>query len=205
MRPVEEIRHHLGGLVLLARGDARGLSHFDISDEGVIGSFRALLYCLPAFLFSAVLWRIAFLQVLPDPGRWHVVFLYQVLVVNIATWATALFSVAAACLALGLKPLARPLIVMANWGGVAVVHGGYLLLVPLLLLLGGNGTSLSFTRLALLVIALAALIFMLWPIAHTVIGGPRWRRSLILSVFVLLPLWVAQTLETSLGLHIPYG
>ncbi|TRL42141.1 hypothetical protein [Rhizobium straminoryzae] len=205
MRPAEEIRHHLGGLVLLARGDARGLSHFDISDEGVIRSFRAILYCLPALLLSAILWRIGFLQVVPDGGRGHLVFVYQVLAVNLACWGMALLSVALASLLLGLRPLARPLIVMVNWGGVAVVHGGYLLLLPLLLLIGGGTVWLWLARLAVLALAVTLLLSMLWPIAHTVIGGPRWRRSLIVSVVVLLPLWIAQTLETSMGLHIPYG
>ncbi|MBT9372089.1 hypothetical protein [Rhizobium sp. CSW-27] len=205
MRPAEEIRHHLGGLLLLARGDARGLSHFDISDEGVIGSFRALLYCLPAFLFSAVLWRIAFLQVLPDAGRWHIVFVYQVLVLNVATWGAVLLSASLACLALGLRPLARPLIVMLNWGGVALVHGGYLLLLPLFLLLGGSTLWLWLVRLAVLASALAGLLAIVWPVAHTVIGGPRWRRIMIVATTLLLPWWVSRTLEMSMGLNIPYG
>lgn len=205
MQLPSELRHPLAGLRLLAQGDARGLSHFDISDDGVIRSFRAALFCLPAFVVYAALRRIEFLQVLPDLGRPHLVFIFQVLVIEASNWCFAVLFLMLAGFVLGLRPLVRPLIVMANWAAVPFVYAVGVLIYPVLLLLDVRSTLQWLAATLLLLVTLIGGLILIWRILHTVIGGPKWRRVAFLLLTVLPPLWIVRTLEHAMGLTIAHG
>lgn len=205
MQLPSELLHPLAGLRLLARGDARGLSSFDISDDGVIRSFRAALFCLPAFFVYAVLRRIEFLQVLPDLGRPHVIYIFQVLVIEASTWCFTIVFLTLAGFVLGLRPLIRPLIVMLNWASVPFVYAVGVVLYPVLMLLDNRSTLQWMAATLLLLAVLIGALVLTWRILHTVIGGPKWRRTTFLLLTVLPPLWMIRTLEHAMGLTVAHG
>jgi hypothetical protein len=205
MQLPSELVHPLAGLRLLARGDARGLSHFDISDDGVIRSFRAALFCLPALIVYAVLRRIEFLQVLPDLGRPHLVYIFQVLVIEASNWCFTVVFLTLAGFVLGLRPLVRPLIVMLNWAAVPFVYAVSILLYPVLLLLDDRSTLQWMAATLLLLATLIGSLILLWRILHTVIGGPKWRRTAFLLLTIMPPLWMTHSLEKAMGLIVAHG
>mgnify|MGYP000524129855 CR=1 FL=1 len=205
MQLPSELLHPLAGLRLLARGDARGLSNFDISDDGMIRSFRAVLFCLPAFLVYAILRRIEFLQILPDLGRPHLVFIFQVLVIEASNWCFTVLFLMLAGFVLGLRPLIRPLIVMLNWAAVPVVYAVAIILTPVLMLLNHRSTLQWMAETLLLLAVLIGALVITWRILHTVIGGPKWRRTAFLLATVLPPLWMIRTLEHAMGLTVAHG
>lgn len=205
MQLPSELVHPLAGLRLLARGDARGLSSFDISDDGVIRSFRAALFCLPAFLVYAVLRRIEFLQVLPDLGRPHLVYIFQVLVIEASHWCFTVLFLTLAGFLLGLRPLVRPMIVMLNWAAVPFVYAVGVILYPILMLLNDRSTLQWLAATLLLLATLIGALVLIWRILHTVIGGPKWRRTAFLILAVLPPLWMTYSLEKAMGLISAHG
>ncbi|MDO1580841.1 hypothetical protein [Rhizobium oryzicola] len=203
MQPLAEIRHHLSGLWLLVRGDGRGLSAFDISDQGVLRSFQAMLICLPGLLLYAIQMRIAYLQVIVDPGRSHLWFLLQALFAEVLIWGLALVCIAGFGWPIGYRPLLRVLIVMMNWAAIPFVYISHGLLYPLLSLLDGDLTLIWISRLLLIAAVFSGTIYLVWRILHTVVGGAWWKRLTFLLLATLTTFWIAGALETSLGLTIP--
>ena len=204
MPRAEELRRFWLGLWQVARGDARGLSTFDISDEGLIRSLWAVVYCLPIFLLNAILLRASYLAAVSDPARGHFIFVFQSLVLQLASWIFVLSFTVLFGFALGYRPLLRPMVAMLNWGAVPVLYGIFGLLQPILYFT--YGTSLVSWALngTLWIVAIAIPLYLTWRILKTLVGGGAWRRGGFLFLVSAASLWLIRTLELSLGLNIPY-
>lgn len=200
MQLPNELLHPLSGLRLLAKNDARGLSNFDISDDGIIRSFRAFLYCLPVSLAFAIFARIEFLKVFPDLGRPHAVFIFQALVVEASEWVSTLLCLILAGFLLDIRPLIRPLIVMMNWSTVPLLYAGALI-TPLLPLFR-NSDTFKWVVAVLLILLLGTLFVVTWRILHTVIGGPKWKRGVFILLVFLPPILIVRFLEDSMRLSV---
>lgn len=204
MPRLEEVRSLWGGLWQIARGDARGLSLFDISDEGLTRSFWAIAYCLPIFLLNAILLRAAYIEVLADPARGHVIFVFQAMVLQLASWAFVLICLILFGLAFGYRPLLRPMVVMVNWGSVPVLYAIAGLVQPILHLTRGSGLLSWMLNMSFWIVAIAIPLYLIWRILLTLVGGPAWKRGGFLLLVLAASLWAIRTLEISLGLNIPY-
>ncbi|WP_312222195.1 hypothetical protein [Rhizobium rhizoryzae] len=200
MQLPKELLHPLAGLRLLAKGDARGLSNFDISDDGIIRSFRAFLFCLPVYLAFAIFARIEFLNVFPDLGRPHAVFIFQALVVAASNWCFTILCLILAGFLLDIRPLIRPLIVILNWSAVPVLYAGALI-TPILPLFRYSPT-LKWVVAVLLVILLCTLFIVTWRVLHTVVGGSKWKRAAFMLLVFLPPILISRFLENSMRLTV---
>ncbi len=127
MQLPKELLHPLAGLRLLAKGDARGLSNFDISDDGIIRSFRAFLFCLPVFCFRhfrRIESNVSPILVARTPSS-----SFRLLVVAASNWAS-----------LYLPDLGRisarhsathpTIMVILNWSAVPVLYASGLFIIP---------------------------------------------------------------------------
>ncbi|WP_137129848.1 hypothetical protein [Rhizobium sp. FY34] len=197
-----DLRHQMTGLWLLVQGDARGLSHFDISDDGVIRSFWAWVYCLPPLVFYAILRRIEFLQVLPDPGRYSLTYGLQVMVVETAGWTASILAVVVFGFLLGIRPLVRTLVVALNWAAVPALWVSYGPLFALVML-PGQSTLLWLLQMSALLASIVLVVALSWRMLHTVIGGNWLRRAAYLLLICLPPLYTMHSLERSMGLVLP--
>ena len=57
---------------LLIKGDADGFKQLDLTDRGLLRSFWAFVWCLPAMFVTWAWWRMMFLQAMPpDVARLH--------------------------------------------------------------------------------------------------------------------------------------
>lgn len=204
MPRLEEIRPLWQGLWQVARGDARGLSAFDISDEGVIQSFWALVYCLPIFLLNAILLRASYLELATDPARGHIIFVFQALVLQLSGYCFVLAFSVLFGFSFGFRPLLRPMMVMINWGAVPVLYAVVGLLQPILYLTRGSGAVSWLLNLSLWIVAAGIPLYLTWRILQTLVGGKTWRRACFLFLVSAASIWSIRTLEISLGLNIPY-
>lgn len=203
MPPLEAIRPQWLGLWRMAKGDARGLSVFDISDEGVIRSFWAIVYCLPAFLIHAILLRVEYLGMTGDPTRGHFIFLFQSLVLQLASWVFLLMALLLFGFAFGYRPLLRPMVVMLNWGSIPPAYAVFGLLYPLLLLTDGSSTAIWLLHMGMLLAAMLVLGLLVWRILYTFLGGHWFRRLGFTALVCLSSFWATHALETSMRLAIP--
>lgn len=203
MPPLEKIRPQWLALWQLAKGDARGLSAFDITDRGVILSFWAFVYYLPAFLIHAVLARVNYLAISPDLGRSNITFLFQSLFMQIGGWLSLLLSICVFGFALGLRPLLRLIIVMVNWGSIPLLYIVYGLVYPLLLLTSGQTVISWLLQISLLLAVTVSLLLLIWRILATVAGGHGAKRAGYIFLVGISSLWVAHALESSMRLTIP--
>lgn len=204
MPSLSEVRHQLAGFWLLVQGDARGLSHFDISDDGVIRSFWAWLYCLPALLLYAVLRRVEFLQATADASRSSLIYCLQVMAVELAGWTIGVLAILAFGMAFGIRPLLRTLVVAINWAALAALTLFY---GPLygLLLLPVDTTFNWLAQMAMLLSTLAFLAVVFWRMLLTVMGGSWPKRAAFLLLICLPPTYITHSLEQSMGLIAPLG
>ena len=198
------VQHQLAGLWLLVRGDARGLSHFDISDEGLVRSFLAFVICLPAIIVHTVLRRIEFLQVSPDLGLSTITFLFQAMALQTAGWVLSLGCLMLFGLLLGLRPLLRPLVVLMNWAAVPALYLAYGIVYPIAML-PDDSIVFSLLKAALLIAASVGAIVIAWLALRTVVGGSLVRRSALMVLVALPATYIVSMLETSMGLRLPHG
>jgi hypothetical protein len=206
MPSFHEVRHYLGGIWLLVKGDARGLSAFDISDRGVARSFWALIFCLPAY---AIMWlgqRQEHLAAFPDSHETTASFLAKAAIVSIADWLLPLAGLFAGLAFLRQRALFRTLVVIWNWGSIAALYIGAVVLLAIMFapepIDDGWWMVNAYGLYALMGLFLAFLFASIWQILRTVVGGGVFQR-LMIFVTMSLPLMLLQPIEKQLGIYIP--
>ena len=185
---LSEPRRHLTGLLLLVRGDARGLSLFDISDDGLARSFSAYLWTLPAIVPYGIARRLVELGMATDISG-TLSFVFKFALNEAAGIVLPILLLALASPLLGYRVLLRTLIVTWNWSALVYLPLVHLVAAPFFLLnlqswsLGG----LTFVALALM-LAMALLFTLQWRILTTVMGGNPQIRLLVVLILLLSPL-----------------
>ena len=200
-----EVRFYVSGIWLLIRGDARGLSAFDISDQGVARSFLAILWCLPAIVAGWMFKRAEYAQAHPRGGDGVIAFAGKMFLVEIAQWIVPVLAICLVAVAFGLRPLLRTLIVTRNWFTVPLVYASYVTAFPVSLALDslfGTGLVYRYGVLGVMLAVLVGAIFLYWRLLATVVGGSAWLRASLLGFTVMTELVVVSWLETSLGVKI---
>jgi hypothetical protein len=205
MLPFHDVSRHLSGLWLLIRGDARGLSAFDISDQGVARSFLAILWCLPAIVAGWMFKRAEYAQAHPRGGDGVIAFMGKMFLVEIAQWIVPVLAICLVAVAFGLRPLLRTLIVTRNWFTVPLVYASYVTAFPASLALDslfGTGLVYRYGLLGVMLAVLVGAVLLYWRLLTTVVGGSPWLRASLLGFTVLTELVVVSWLEASLGVTV---
>ncbi|WP_377297543.1 hypothetical protein [Rhizobium sp. SGZ-381] len=195
MLSFSQLKRHLAGLLLLVRGDARGLSVFDISDEGLARSFSAYLWTLPVIAFYGIgSWLV---ERGGTPGLGHPVaaldgslsFALKFLLNEAAGIVLPILVLSLASPLLTVRVLLRTLIVTWNWSALVYLPLVHLVAAPFFLM---NLQTWNLASLAVVVLALigvgVALFALQWHLLTTVVGGDSRIRLLILLILLLSPL-----------------
>jgi hypothetical protein len=117
-----EVRHYIGGIWLLIRGDMQGFHLLDISDRGMLRSFWAALWCLPAMF---VIWnwiRLSFLVMSPPGTKAGLPFFMRLALVEAINWIVPLVLIAAICLFLDFGRKFPVIVVTMNWLSVPLAY-----------------------------------------------------------------------------------
>jgi hypothetical protein len=204
MPSYHEVRFYMGGLLLLIQGDARGLQRFDISDRGVLRSFLAVAWCVPAFLVGWVFRRLEYLRIHPQGGDALTTFLGKMVVVEAAQWLVPILSMAVLTLAFQFRPLLRTLIVTWNWFAVPLAYCTYMISAPVAFLSNHGGNVSAFTTYSSIALSLAILVgamVLMWRLLTTIMGGAPWIRGATLLLVVFSQYLFVSGLESMMGVY----
>lgn len=204
MPPFHDVRFHLEGLWLLIQSDARGLQRFDISDAGLLRSFQAILWCVPAILVGWVFQRIAYFRTYPYGGESLTTFVTKMIVIEAAQWGLPVLCLAGLSFALQFRPLLRTLIVTRNWFAVPLAYVVAVILTPIRLLSEQKGGASAFTTYSSTALSLAiwaGVLVLGWRMLVTIVGGSPWVRAATLVLLAFCQLVLVQGLASMMGVH----
>lgn len=206
MPSIYDVRHYLGGLWLILKGDARGLSAFDISDRGVIRSFWAFIFALPAYLIMWLDQKREHALAFPDTQETTFSFIAKSALVGIGDWLMPLLGLFAVLSLLRQRALFRTMVVVFNWWSLVAIYIGIAVLLTIILAPEpadeGWWTFSTYSLFGLIAIYFGLLFISLWRILRTVIGGSFFGRLTIVAC-MSLALYLLQPLEKQLGIYIP--
>ncbi|MDY6964327.1 MAG: hypothetical protein SV862_20805 [Pseudomonadota bacterium] len=196
MPGLNEVRVYLSGLWLLIRGEAAGLKRLDISDRGLMRSFWAILWCLPAMTVSWLWWRALYLRGMPQDTELGGIFFFRLAMLELANWLVPLILIGfmAWGLALGRKYYA--IVVAVNWLSVPFAYAYAVL--SLLLMLAPNLTGiLSLIWLMLMI----ALIVSVSRIFRVICGQHPLMVATLTMVLIVPTMLLSDSLERFLGIY----
>jgi hypothetical protein len=196
MPGASEVRFYLAGLWQLIRGDATGLQKLDISDRGLLRSFWAILWCLPAMAISWLWWRELYLRGMPRNTELGGIFFFRLGMLEFANWLVPLVLIGLMAWGLGLGRKYHAMVVAVNWLSVPFAYA-YGLLSLLLMLAPGLTGFLSLIWLFLMI----ALVFSISRIFRFICGPHPLMVATLTMVLIVPTMLLSDTLERFLGIY----
>jgi hypothetical protein len=191
-----EVRLYLSGLWLLIKGDAQGFRLLDVSDRGMMRSFWAFVWCLPAVFVSWIWLRALLVQNVPPGTQLGGLFFVRVAMLEVLNWLLPIVLAALICLFMGIHRKFPAIVVTINWLGVpfAWIYG---LLCLVMLLLPVLTPFIGLIQLMLLM----ALVFAVSRIMR-MICGPQLLMITALVLVLLVPnMILTGALQRFLGIY----
>ncbi len=195
MPRLEEVRAYLRGLWLLIRNRPEGLRWLDFSTDGVLRSFWAFAWCMPASVVSWASWRNFYLSNMPEGTQTGLAFIVKLFILDAFGWLVPIVLVVALARPLGFPRLVGRIVTTTNWLSIPL---SYMLAVPTVLRLvlpEAEGITV-FLWFGLLVAAVAAL----YRVIHFISGKQALLSVTLTSLFLFPPLLVGEPLRRILGL-----
>ncbi len=196
MPAYSEVKHYLFGLWLLVKGNRAGFQYLDITDRGMMRSFWAIVWCLPAIGLSWVWWRLAFVDDLAPGETLGGLFFVRMAMLEAANW---LIPIVLAGVLAGVLGIGRhyPAIVLAtNWLSVPFAYV-YSVLSLLLILVPGLTGLIALVWLA----AIIALVVTLSRILRMFFGDQKLMIATMTMVLIVPSLILSDVLEQFLGVY----
>ncbi len=191
-----EVRFYLAALWQLVRGDAAGLRKLDLSDRGLMRSFWAIAWCLPAMAISWIWWRALYLRGMPEDASVGGLFFFRLGMLEFANWLVPLILIGLLAWGLGLGRKYYAMVVAVNWLSVPFAYA-YAFLSLLLMVTPALTGLLSLIWLFLMM----ALVFSISRIFR-VICGPHPLMVATLTLVLIVPtMLLSDTLERFLGIY----
>ncbi|HEX2148286.1 MAG TPA: hypothetical protein VHG11_11645 [Pseudorhizobium sp.] len=191
-----EVRFYLAALWQLIRGDAAGLRGLDVSDRGLMRSFWAILWCLPAMAVSWAWWRALYLRGMPADTSVGGLFFFRLGMLEIANWLVPLILIGLLAWALGLGRKYYAMVVAVNWLSVPFAYA-YASLSLLLMLTPSLTGLLSLIWLFLMM----ALVFSISRIFRIICGPHPLMVATLTMVLIVPTMLLSDTLERFLGIY----
>ncbi|KQV44191.1 MULTISPECIES: hypothetical protein [unclassified Rhizobium] len=195
MPQLEEISLYLKGIWLLLTGDQRGFDYLDNSAAGVIRSFAAILWSLPAM---AVIWastRYYYLSNMPEGTSAGLPFILKLMTIDLISWIVPIALIAALAKPLAFGELLADVIVTTNWISVPLLYAAA---VPaaLSLMVPASGDFAALLSLIVMMVSIAAVFMLL----KTITGKHTLLAFTLTALYLLPPLMAGEWLRDALGL-----
>ena len=196
MPSFHEVRLYLSGLWLLIQGDAQGFRLLDISDRGMIRSFWAFAWCLPAALVSWIWLHELMLKAMPEGTRLGPVFFMRTAMLEILNWLVPLILAGLLCLLAGIQRKFPAIVVSMNW--LSVPFAWFYGVLYVMMLLAPAVTP---------IVALLQLLILLAMVVSfsRIIRMIHGQQPLLVTAFVLVLLVptmiLSETLQRFLGIY----
>ena len=188
-----EIKMYVSGLWLLVKGDPQGLRQLDLSDRGMMRSFWAFVWCLPAMFIYWTGIRYAFLAAAPQDTKAGAPFFFRLFLIEAVNWVLPLVFVGALCLLLNTARKFPAIVVMTNWLSLPVSYA-YAALTLLLFLLPAAAGLVAILQLVLLMTT----IFAISRILRLICGPQPLVVSAMLLVLLVPSLIISDLLRSFL-------
>jgi hypothetical protein len=191
-----EIKLYLSGLWLLVLGNPAGMKQLDVSDRGLMRSFWAIVWCLPAMALSWFWWSKLYLRGMPKDTDLGSIFFFRLAMLEMTNWLLPLVLLGLLAWGLGLGRKYYAMVVAVNWLSVPYAYA-YGLLSVLLMLAPAMTGFLSLVWLALLM----ALIFSISRIFRAICGPHPLMVATLTMVLIVPTMLLSETLERFLGIY----
>ncbi|WP_312222194.1 hypothetical protein [Rhizobium rhizoryzae] len=196
MPSFSEVKLYVLGLWLLVKGDRAGLALVDFTDRGMMRSFWAIVWCIPAIGFSWIWWRLAFLETMPPGFRLGGIFFFRMALLEASNWLVPLVLAGLMALTMGLARQFPAIVFTANWLSVPFSYL-YGLLSILLVLMPGLTGLIALIWLG----AIVALVVCLSRIFRMIIGPQTLTVATLTMVLIVPSLLLSDVLERFLGVY----
>lgn len=195
MPGLEEVQRYLTGVWLLVRGNKDGFSWLDLSADGVLRSFWAIVWCLPAMAVTWASWRLFYLANMPAGTTTGPSFFLKLIAVDLTGWMLPLILIALIAKPLGFPRAVGPIITATNWLSLPLSYAVAFPAALRLVLPGSDGIA-SLLWLVLLFLAIGALFRLM----RIITGEQPLLAAALTSVFILPPFIIGEQLQRILGL-----
>ena len=191
-----EVKLYLAGLWLMIQGNPAGLKQLDVTERGLMRSFWAIAWCLPAMAVSWFWWRTLYLRGMPKDTDLGGIFFFRLAMLELANWLVPLILVGLMAWGLGLGRKYYAMVVAVNWLSVPFSYG-YGILSLLLMLVPALTGILSLIWLFLLIGLIAAIS----RIFRTLCGPHPLMVTTLTMVLIVPTMLLSDTLERFLGIY----
>lgn len=196
MPGIDEVRFYMRGLVLLARHDPQGFRFLDLTDRGMMRSFWAIVWCLPAMIISWLWRRMLFMDGMPDGFRLGWIFYFRLGLVEAASWIFPLVIVGLMLFALGASRFLPAVVTINNWLAVPFSYAYTALLILLVFVPGAVGL-VSLLQLVLVLM----LVTMLFRILYIICEKQNLMAGTLTMLLLVPSLLLADWLQRFLGIY----
>ncbi|MFC3071619.1 hypothetical protein [Shinella pollutisoli] len=194
MPGLDEVLHYLNGIWLLLRQKPEGFGWLDLSFRGLLRSFWAFAWCVPAFAVIWASWRLYYLAGMPEGTAAGIGFIGKLLAIDVAGWLLPPVILAALARPLGYGRQLATVITASNW---IAVPFGYAAAVPfaLTLLVPSSGPVAGL----MLYAVFGASVILQYRLVWMCVGRQTLLASAMTAIYVLPPMIVGQELQRLLG------
>lgn len=194
MPGLDEVLHYLSGIWHLVRYRQDGFRWLDLSWHGLLRSFWAFVWCLPALVVIWASWRLYYLGRMPEGTTAGANFILKMFVIDVVGWLLPLAIVTLLARPLGYAQHVATLIIASNW---IAVPFAYATAVPFALALVVPAFA-AFSGL-LLYAVFGASIVLQYRLLWMCVGKQTLLAATLTALFVLPPLLAGQGLQVLLG------
>lgn len=194
MPGLDEVLHYLTGVWLLVRQKQEGFGWLDLTMRGLLRSFWAFAWCLPAFAVIWASWRLYYLGRMPTGTAAGPGFILKLFAVDVVGWLLPLVLLVLLARPLGYGRHLGVVITASNWIAVPFAYAAALpfaltLIVP---------TSAPFAGL-LLYAVFGASVVLQFRLVWMCVGRQTLLAAAMTAIYVLPPLIVGQELQRAFG------
>ncbi|HVK92540.1 MAG TPA: hypothetical protein VM468_14265 [Mycoplana sp.] len=194
MPALDEVLYYLNGIWHLVRHRQDGFRWLDLSWRGLLRSFWAFVWCLPALAVIWASWRLYYLARMPEGTTAGADFILKMFVVDVVGWLLPLAIIALLARPLGYAQHLATMIIASNW---IAVPFAYATAVPFALALVVPAFA-AFSGL-LLYAVFGASIVLQYRLLWMCVGKQTLLAATLTALFVLPPLLAGQGLQVLLG------
>lgn len=194
MPRLDEVLYYLTGIWHLVRQKPDGFGWLDLSWRGLVRSFWAFAWALPALAVIWASWRLYFLGRMPEGTEAGMGFILKMFVIDAVGWVLPLVLIAVLARPLGYAQQLATMIIASNWIGVPFA---YATAIPFAISLVVPAFS-SFSGL-LLYAVFGVSIVLQYRLLWMCVGKQSLLAATLTALFVLPPLLAGQGLQVLLG------
>ena len=194
MPGLDEVLYYLNGIALLLKQKQEGFGWLDLTMRGLVRSFWAFVWCLPAFVVIWVSWRLYYLAGMPADTRAGFDFFVRLMVIDVVGWLLPLVLLLAFARPLGYGRYLSTVVTASNW---IAVPFAYAAAIPfaLALVLPASAPLAGL----LLYVVFGASVVLQFRLVWMCVEKQTLLAAAMTAIFVLPPMIAGQELQQLLG------